>query len=298
MSFFENVVKKFNQTLIAVRATPKLKIPKTPTDVALDAVAKVGEHVVDVGKDVVDGGKAVVETTGEFVSDAEYFMKTGDFNRAVQKLQEEEGDAEEKMLVARIAFDAALATYVRTALKLRSLSIAHEQMQTTTHGNDGTLGSPGRMFFDVDPDLYGTTTARFLDSIGLEVIGNVNRTMQKLVPFRHPMSLVMSQPRLAAARKLLRENISAYRQATVEISRATADTIEQNEVITVEVERLEAAFLNAGLDLETGASRDLADQVEETAKLELARELLKAGLSVEDVANATELSRVELEALS
>ncbi|MEM8979900.1 MAG: hypothetical protein AAGD04_10470 [Pseudomonadota bacterium] len=305
--------RKKNRPLHALLKVPPLKrkpVLKGPLNPALkvkQAFEDVGEKVVDtakdVGKNIGKGTMAVVETTGEFIGDTEHFLKTGDFGRAVEKLQAEETDAEAKMYDARAGYDAALGAYVRTALKLRSLSIVHERSfskgRRGQHGHGGAevVLTTGRIF-EVNPDLYGSPRTRFMDSIGLKAVGDFGRNVQKIVPLRLPHSLIAQQSELSEARKLLRANIKSFRRATANINRATADLIEQTEVLRDEVDRIEADFLARAVDLETGATLDLADQAAQEASLEMARALLAAGLTPEDVAKATEMALADVEGLA
>jgi hypothetical protein len=257
------------------------------------ALRKIGDKVTETTQDVVRGTEKAIESAGEFIGDTEHFMKTGDWGRAVQKLQREEADAEDKMWTARAAFDAALSTYVQLALKRRSLSLMHEQ--------DGVM-RPARIAVpdtpDAAPDLYGSATTRVMDRIGLGVIGDAGRAVQKHVPLRLPHGLLLQQTELKRARNLLNENIRAFRRATARISRATSEILNTSDLIATEVEALEDDFIRRGLDPETGATRAMANDAEARAKREIARDLIAAGLAAERVADATGLEIADVEALA
>jgi hypothetical protein len=257
------------------------------------AVRRIGETVSDATRDVARGAGKAVETAGEFIGDTERFMKTGDWGGAVQTLQREEAEAEDKMWKARAAFDAAMSTYVQLALKRKSLSLLHEQDVVTRGRRIPVPDAP-----DAAPDLYGSTTTRALDSIGLGVIGDAGRAVQKHVPFRLPHDLLSQQAELKRARKLLNRNIRAFRNATAETSRATADVLSAADRIAEEVEALEDDFLRRGLDPETGATKTMADDAEREAKRDIARDLISAGLGAETVADATGLELAAVEALA
>lgn len=310
MGFFKDVADGFGKAVNKIIPKPKPKpapvrppmqkvgLPGDPAEIARLAFRNVGDAIVDTAKDVGRVTAVAVETTGEFIGDAEHFLKTGDWGRAVQKLQAEEADAEAKMWMARAAFDEALAVYVRTTLKRRSLSIIHEQTGRQGSGTGVAKAVPGAPPApDVNPDLYGSTTTRMLDAAGLKVIGDAGRTIQTIIPVRMPMSLLMQQKELSEARRALKANISAFRNATAATSRATADVIEQTEIIAAEVEALEADFIRRGVDADTGATRDMADASEAGAKLDVASSLLEAGLPPENVARATELALSEVQGL-
>lgn len=254
---------------------------------------KIGESVTDATQDVAHGTGKAIETAGEFIGDTEHFLKTGDWGRAVQKLQREEADAENEMWKARAAFDAALSTYVQLALKRKSLSLIYEQDSVTRPDRIAVPDTP-----DAAPDLYGSATTRVLDSIGLDMIGDAGRAVQRHVPLRLPHDLLMQQSELARARKLLTQNIRTFRGATAETSRATADILNTADKIATEVEALEDDFIRRGLDPETGATKDMADAVEAQAKRDIARDLISAGLTAESVANATGLEIADVEGLA
>lgn len=305
MGFFKNVGK--NVRRMVRKVVPKrpsspqpLVMPHTgpggglidPKSLAQAAFREVGETVVKTTKGVADGAGKAIETAGDFIGDTEHFLKTGDWARGVEKLQAEEADAEAKMWMARAAYDDARSVYVRSALKRRSLSLIHEQQ---------TLDQPQRLSVpktpDAAPDFYGSTTSRMLDKIGLGGIADTQRAIQTFIPVRLPHGYVAQQQELARARKVLTENIRKFRAATAKLSRMTADLIEQTDEITQEIETLEQDFLTRGVDLDTGATRDLADRVEAETKLRLAGDLLRAGMSAEDVAATVGLRVGEVEGL-
>lgn len=257
------------------------------------AFRKIGKKVTEKTQDVVRGTEKAIESAGEFIGDTEHFMKTGDWGRAVQKLQREEAAAEERMWKARAGFDAALSTYVQLALKRRSLSLVHEQDSVRRPGRRAVPDTP-----DVAPDLYGSATTRVMDKIGLGVIGDASRAVQKHVPLRLPHDLLLQQTELKRARNMLNENIRVFRRMTAEISRTTAEILTTADTIATEVEALEDDFIRRGLDPETGATQDMADDAETRAKREVARDLISAGLAAESVADATGLDIATVRALA
>ncbi|MEI4235047.1 hypothetical protein [Roseovarius sp. D22-M7] len=307
MSFFKKIGKSVGQAVrklvdkpvIAPKAPrlPRPEIPSPPVSgdpatIARDAFRDIGKSIVGTAETIRDGAGAAVETAGEFIDDTDHFMKTGDWNRAVEKLQGTEADAEAKMWMARAAFDDALRIYVQTAVKRRSLSLLHE---------GDAVDRPERIAVpetrEVEPDLYGSPGTRVLDKIGLDTVGDAGRAVQKIVPFRLPHSLLLQQAELAEARKLLSDNIRAFRSATAAVNKATADIIGATDSVAHEVEALEDDFIRRGVDPETGATRDMAEKTEAQSRRGIARDLLSAGLPIEDVARATELELAEIEAL-
>lgn len=299
MGLFKNVTQGIRKAVKKLAPKPKIPkpidriLPKPGDNISIDAgdvLGALGDKVKEASKDVVGAAGTAMNTAADFIEDTEHFMKTGDWNRAVETLQKEERATEGRMQEAQGAYDIALRDYVAMATKLKSLSIVHEGARfARPDTTPGMLGAPKQMSYDVNPDLYGSVELRAMDKIGLGKIADVGRAIQTLTPVRMPHSLLMQQPELAQAKKMLNENIQLFRKKTVKITRETAELIEQTDKIAVEVAALEEDFISRGLDIATGATQDLAQSAEDKAAREIAVALISAGMSVEDVARATEL---------